>query len=293
MERPQFRGVYVPNVTPFKDGEVDAEGLKRLIDYLIDGGATGLVPCGTTGESATLSLEEHHHIIELTIRHVAGRVPVIAGAGSNDTKVTVDLVKAAEQAGADALLLVAPYYNRPTQSGIIAHFKKAAEATRLPIILYNIPKRTGVNMDPPTIIELSQVPNIVGLKEASGDPDQIMEVIAGTEQFSVLSGDDHLLFPICCLGGSGGITASAHILPSEFRKIVELVSAGKIEEAREIHYRLLPLIRAVFFESNPAPLKAALRMIGVEVGDPRLPIMPASDKCRAVLRQALGGLNLL
>ena len=288
------RGVFVPNITPFSAQKVDEAALKRLLDYLIEQGASGVVPCGTTGESATLDHNEHRHVVELTIRHVAGRVPVIAGTGSNSTAEAIELTKHAEQTGADAALLISPYYNRPMQSGLIEHFAAVARAVSLPILMYNIPKRTGVNMEPETVAALSKVPNIVGIKEASGDLNQVNEILRLVEPgFAVLSGDGNMTFAICCLGGVGGILADAHILPREWVRMVELIAAGEIARAREIHFRLLPIAKALFMETNPVPTKAAMEMLGLVGGETRLPLLPATEKCRAVLREELGKLGLL
>ncbi|MHB9024764.1 MAG: 4-hydroxy-tetrahydrodipicolinate synthase [Armatimonadota bacterium] len=294
MARTVFSGVYVPLVTPFgSDGEVNAASLKRLIDWVIDNGASGLVPCGTTGESATLTHEEHQRVIALTIEYAAGRVPVIAGTGSNCTAEAFDLTIAADEMGVDGMLVIAPYYVRPSQQGLLEHFKAVAAATDKPIIMYNIPKRTGVNMEPETIIALSKVANITGVKEASGDINQIMAVIEGTKDFSVLTGDDNLLFTLTALGGHGGICTSSHFLPGEWVRMVDLLKANRLEEARQLHYRLLPLAKALFTEPNPVPLKAGLNMLGMDVGGPRLPMVPAGDKCLATVRAALQGLGLL
>jgi 4-hydroxy-tetrahydrodipicolinate synthase len=289
-----LRGVFVPNITPFSAQKVDEPALKRLLDYLIEQGASGIVPCGTTGESATLDHAEHRHVVDLTIQHVAGRVPVIAGTGSNSTAEAIELTRRAEQAGADAALLIAPYYNRPMQSGLIAHFTAIAQGTSLPIIMYNIPKRTGVNMEPETVAALSKVPNIVGIKEASGDLNQTNEILRLAEPgFAVLSGDGNMTFAICCLGGVGAILADAHILPREWARMVELIAAGEIAGAREIHFRLLPIAKALFLETSPVPTKAAMEMLGIVGGETRLPLLPATEKCRAVLREELGKLGLL
>jgi len=294
MARTVFTGVYVPLVTPFgADDEVSAPALKRLIDWVIDNGASGLVPCGTTGESATLTHEEHQRVIALSVEYAAGRVPVIAGTGSNCTREAIDLTIAADELGVDGMLIIAPYYNRPNQRGILEHFKAVAASTKKPIIMYNIPKRTGVNMDAATTIALSKVENITGVKEASGDLNQIMEIIQGAEEFSVLTGDDNLLFTLTTLGGHGGICTSSHFLPGEWLRLVELCQANRLNEARALHYRLLPLAKALFIDPNPAPLKAGLNMLGIEVGGPRLPLAPATEKCQAAVRAALRGLGLL
>lgn len=294
MARTVFTGIYVPLATPFAaDGAVNAAALRQMIDWVIVNGASGVVPCGTTGESPTLSHDEHQRVIAMTVEHTAGRVPVIAGTGSNSTAEAVEMTIAADEAGVDGMLVVAPYYNRPGQRGLIEHFKAVAGATQKPIVLYNIPKRTGVNMEAATTIELSKVDNITGIKEASGDLSQVMELLQCTEEFSVLTGDDNLLFPLCALGGHGGICTSSHFLPGEWVRIYELCKANKLDEARALHYRLLPLAKAMFCEPNPTPLKAGLNMVGIDAGDPRLPLMPASDKCKATVREALQGLGLL
>jgi 4-hydroxy-tetrahydrodipicolinate synthase len=290
----ELKGVFVPNVTPFSAQSVDEPALRKVLDYLLEQDIAGIAPCGTTGESATLSHAEHRRVVELTIQHVAGRRPVIAGAGSNSTAEAVDLVKHAEGAGADAVLVICPYYNRPTQGGLIAHFTKLAGSISIPIIMYNIPKRTGVNLEAATAAELSRLPNIVGLKEASGDLVQVADIIERAKPgFAVLSGDGNLTFPICCLGGVGGILADAHILPGEWHRMVKLIADGRIGEAREIHYRLLPINRALFLETNPSPVKAALEILGICPATTRLPLLPATDSCRAVLREELAKLGLV
>jgi len=290
----RLTGVFAPNVTPFSAQSVDEAALRRVLDYFIEAGIDGLVPCGTTGESATLSHDEHRRVIEFTVAHAAGRVPVIAGAGSNSTAESIELIEHAESVGADAVLVICPYYNRPTQAGLCAHFTKLAESTSLPVIMYNIPSRTGVNMEASTTVELSKVPNIVGVKEASGSLTQISEIISRSDPgFAVLSGDGALTLPICALGGVGGILADAHILPAEWRRMVSLVAEGRMAEAREVHYRLLPLAQALFAETNPAPVKAAMEMMGICSADVRLPLLPASEICRAKLREEMGKLGLV
>jgi 4-hydroxy-tetrahydrodipicolinate synthase len=290
----QPSGIFVPNITPFSAQAVDEPALRRLLDYLVAEGADGLVPCGTTGESATLSYDEHRRVIELTVEHLAGRVPVIAGTGSNSTQEAIVLTRHAEEAGADAALLICPYYNRPTQAGLIEHFSRVAEGTALPLILYNIPKRTGVNLEPETAAALSRLRNIVGIKEASGDLGQVAEILRLADPgFAVLSGDGNMTFSICCLGGTGGILADAHILPREWRRMVDLIAAGKLAEAREIHFRLLPIAKVLFLETNPVPVKAAMEMLGLVGGETRLPLVPATEACRAAVRREMEKLGLL
>lgn len=293
MPRARFSGIHIPVVTPFKEGRFDADTMAALIDRLIAAGVNGIAPCGTTGESATLSHEEHRHVVEFTVQAVAQRAQLVAGTGSNSTAEAIGLTQHAERVGADAALVICPYYNRPTQQGLIEHFRAIADATSLPIIMYNIPKRTGVNMEAATTVELSRVPNIVGIKEASGDLAQITDIIARTEDFNVLTGDDALLYPLCALGGHGGIMAAAHIATEQWVKLWKHVEAGELAEARKLHYHLLPLVKALFYESNPSPLKAALEMLGFPVGSPRPPLLAASEGCRQAVTRELGRLGLL
>jgi 4-hydroxy-tetrahydrodipicolinate synthase len=289
-----FEGVFVPNITPFKDGEIDEGSLRRLVDHIIDGGASGLIPCGTTGESATLSHDEHIDIIRIVVDQVSGRVPVVAGVGTNDTRESISLLEGAEKLDVQGYLVVCPYYNRPSQDGIIAHFRAVSEVTDRPVLLYNIPMRTGRNIDVSTVVELSRIPNIVGIKDASADINQTMNIIARTKNFLVLSGEDHLLFSICCLGGHGGIMASAHVLPGEFLALCNAARDGDLEEARRLHYHLLPLVRVMFKEPNPAPAKAAMKLMGViESDEMRLPLMSVSAACREDISGVLHGLKLL
>ena len=294
MSEVDFEGVFVPNVTPFKDGEIDEGSLRGMVDFIIDAGASGLVPCGTTGESATLSHDEHIEVIRIVVEHAAGRVPVIAGIGTNDTRESISLMERAEGIEVQGYLVVCPYYNRPNQEGIIAHFRAVSEVTERPIIIYNIPMRTGRNIDVGTVGELSRIPNITGIKDASGDINETMSIIARTRNFYILSGEDHLLFSICCLGGHGGILASAHVLPGEFLALCEAVKSGDLVEARRLHYHLLPLVRVMFKEPNPAPAKAAMKLLGViESDELRLPLLSVSAACREDIAGVLHGLKLL
>ena len=290
----KLEGVFVPNVTPFKDGEIDEPSLRKLVDYLVGGGATGLVPCGTTGESATLSHDEHIEVIRVAVEQAAGRIPIVAGIGTNDTRETIGLLERAEMLDVQGYLIVCPYYNRPNQEGIIEHFRAVAEVTDRPIVIYNIPARTGRNIEVNTVSDLARIPNVLGIKDASGDINQAMSIIARTKNFSILSGEDHLLFPICCLGGQGGIMASAHVLPGLFLEMVEAAAAGDLAEARRLHYHLLPLVKVMFKEPNPAPAKAAMKLMGVISSDEmRLPLLSVSAACREDIAGVLHGLKLL
>ena len=298
MKGKDFTGCHVPIVTPFNDDDsLDEKGLKKLVNYLIEEGVDGLVPCGTTGESPTLSPKEHGQVIEIVIKEVDGRVPVIAGTGSNSTQEAVDMTKHAEDVGADASLQVCPYYNRPTQGGLIRHFEAVAKNTRIPHFIYNIPSRTGRNIEPRTIIELSKIDNIIGLKDASGSLMQTMEIIAGTrnrsEKFYVLSGEDALTYPMMCLGGDGAISAVANVIGRDYTEMCALIKAGEYEKARKIHYRTLPLVRALFIEPNPVPVKEALIMMGLPAGKPRLPLVRLTAENKDTLRKELAALGKL
>ncbi|MBU1669745.1 MAG: 4-hydroxy-tetrahydrodipicolinate synthase [Actinobacteria bacterium] len=294
MTEPAFEGIYVPNITPFKDGEIDEGSLRRLVDHLIDAGATGLIPCGTTGESATLSHDEHIEVIRVVVEQAAGRVPVIPGVGTNDTRESIRLMERAEQLDLAGYLVVCPYYNRPSQEGVIEHFRAVSEVTDRPILLYNIPMRTGRNIEVGTVVELSRIPNIVGIKDAGGDINETMSIITRTSDFCVLAGEDHLLFSMCCLGGHGGVMASAHVLAGEFLAMYRSVKDGDLAEARGMHYHLLPLVRAMFKEPNPAPAKAAMKLMGVIDSDElRLPLLSVTPACREDIAGVLHGLKLL
>jgi 4-hydroxy-tetrahydrodipicolinate synthase len=294
-----LRGCHVPLVTPFlEDGSIDEAGLRRLVNHLIEvEKVDGLVPCGTTGESPTLSHEEHGRVIEIVVEETRRRVPVIAGTGSNSTREAIEMTLHAEKVGADATLQVCPYYNKPTQEGLKEHFKAIAKATKLPIILYNIPGRTGRNMEPETILELAEIENIVGLKDASGDITQTMRILEGTRNrqkpFYVLSGEDALTFSIMALGGHGVICAVGNVIGREYREMVHLMLEGRYAEAREIHYRTLPVVRALFLETNPVPVKEAMNMMGLPAGPLRLPLTPMKPANREILRKALQDLGKL
>jgi 4-hydroxy-tetrahydrodipicolinate synthase len=293
MEIRDFSGCHIPLITPFKDDfSLDVDGLRRLINYLIEEEKVdGLVPCGTTGESPTLDYEEHNKVIEITIKEARGRVPVIAGTGSNSTQEAIMMTKHAEDVGADATLQVGPYYNKPTMDGMLAHFEAIAKNTKLPILIYNIPGRTGKNIEPQTLIKLSEIDNIVGLKDACGDITQTMDIIAGTKRkgktFYVLSGEDALTYSLMALGGDGVICAVGNVIGREYTAMCQLIKEGKWLEAREIHYKTLPLVKTLFIETNPVPIKEAMQMMGLPAGPPRLPLVPMRPANRERLRQDL------
>jgi 4-hydroxy-tetrahydrodipicolinate synthase len=295
MEEEMFRGSIVAIVTPFKNGKVDEKKLRELIEFQIKKGTSGVVPCGTTGESATLSFQEHDRVIEITIEQVKKRIPVIAGTGSNSTEEAVMLTKHAANAGADASLQVSPYYNRPTQKGLYEHFKEIADSVDIPIILYNIASRTGVNIEPETIARLARdCKNIVGVKEASGNLDQMSRIKALCgKSFDLISGDDSLTLPILSIGGTGVISVVANIVPEEVAGLVSEFEKGNLKKACEIHYKLLPLIKAIFIETNPIPLKTTMGLLGVCEPDLRLPLCTMSEENLEKLRTALKEYGLL
>jgi len=289
-----FTGSLVAIVTPFKNGRVDERALVDLIEFQIANGTDGIVPCGTTGESATLTHEEHNRVIGLTIEAVRRRVPVIAGTGSNSTAEAIALTKHAQQAGADAALLITPYYNKPTQEGLFRHYKAIADAVELPLVLYNIPGRTSVNMLPATVARLASIRNIVAIKEGSASLQQVSEIIqACGDRMTVLSGDDPLTLPMLAVGAKGVITVTANIVPGDMAAMVDEFAAGKLDEARRVHYRLYPLFTALFYETNPIPVKEALAMMGKIQPDLRLPLCPMSADNRDKLARALKDYGLI
>jgi len=276
-------------VTPFdKEGRVDYEQMKRLSLALLDSGSDGLVVSGTTGERSTLTDEEQLKLFAAVKEAVGGRGTVMAGTGSNCTREGVELTREAERIGVDAILLVVPYYNKPTQEGLFAHFKTIAQATTLPCILYNVPSRTVTNLAPDTVIRLSQIDNIVGIKEASGNLDQIAKIIDGTDKdFIVYSGNDGDTFPVIAMGGYGVISVVSHLVGNQVREMIEKLVSGKMSEAAAIHHRLLPLINTLFVVSNPIPIKYALNHVGFRVGKPRLPLTEPDEKSAAVIEATL------
>ncbi len=285
-----FKGSIVAIVTPFKDGKIDEDAYRELIEFQIENGTSGIVPCGTTGESATLSFEEHKRMIKITVEAVKGRVPVIAGAGANSTKEAIELTQFAKEAGADATLQVVPYYNKPTQEGLYQHFVTILKEVPLPQVLYNIPSRTGVNLLPETVARLAEFKEIVAIKEASGDLVQMAKImnLAG-DKITLLSGDDNLTLPVLSIGGKGVISVIANIVPKETAQMISLWEKGEVEKARELYLKLLPLCQAMFYETNPIPVKTALSLMGKIKGELRLPLCPMSkenlERLKKVLRQ--------
>ncbi len=289
-----FKGSMVAIVTPFRNGAVDEKALGDLIEFQIANGTDVIVPCGTTGESATLSHDEHHRVVELTVKTVNKRVPVLAGAGSNSTEETVSLARHAKKAGANGLLLITPYYNKPTQEGLYRHFKTAAESVDLPIVLYNVPGRTSVNMLPATVARLRSIPSIVGIKEATGDLKQISELIRLCgKDFAVISGDDFTTLPLLALGGVGAISVTANVAPKDAAALFDSFFAGNHDEARRIHFKMEPLHSAMFLETNPIPVKTALALMGKVSEEFRLPLCPLADANKEKLRKALTDYGLL
>ena len=291
----KFRGAFVAIVTPFIDGSLDEQGLKDLIEFQIAGGTHGIVPCGTTGESATMSHAEHRRVVELTVKTVAGRVPVLAGTGSNSTSESIELTRAAKEAGADGALMITPYYNKPSQEGLYQHFKAVAEAVDIPIILYNVPSRTAVNMLPETVARCARIANIVGVKEATADLNQISQVIRlCPKDFAVMSGDDFTSMPTVMIGGTGVISVTSNVAPRDMAAMMDAALAGDIAKAQELHYKLLPLMQAMFIDTNPVPAKTSLAMMGkIKSGLPRLPLYKMNEATEEKLRQILAAYGLV
>ncbi|WLR59775.1 4-hydroxy-tetrahydrodipicolinate synthase [Guptibacillus hwajinpoensis] len=284
-----FGKVLTAMVTPFdRKGYVDFAKTEQLINYLINNGTEGLVVAGTTGESPTLSSEEKVALFKHSVKIADGRVPIIAGTGSNNTHASIELTKKAEAAGVDAIMIVAPYYSKPGQKGLYEHFKAIAESTKLPVMIYNIPGRSVVNMTADTIVELSKISNIVSVKEASGDLDQITDIITRTEEsFSVYSGDDGLTLPILSIGGDGVISVASHVLGNEMQQMISAYQSGEVKEAAAIHQKILPIMNELFKAPSPSPVKTALQLKGMDVGSVRLPMIPLTAEERSSLAAAL------
>jgi 4-hydroxy-tetrahydrodipicolinate synthase len=289
-----FQGSMVALVTPFKDGRIDEPAHRELVEFQIKNGTDVLVPCGTTGESPTLSQDEHRRVIELTVEAANRRIAVVAGTGSNSTAEAIDLTRYAKQAGADGALLVLPYYNKPTQAGLIAHCRAVAEAAELPLILYNIPGRTGINMLPETLAALADHPYIVGMKEATGNLEQMtQDIVLCGDRLSFLSGDDTLTLPLLAVGGRGAISVVANIVPRDVADLTHAFLGGDWKRAREIHLKLFPLCQAMFYETNPIPVKTAMAMMGMIGGELRLPLCPMSESNLNRLKAAMRAYGLL
>lgn len=287
-----FKGSFVAIVTPFKNGRLDEESLRELVQMHITNGTSGIVPCGTTGESATLSPEEHKKVIEIVISETAKKIPVIAGTGSNNTKEAIEYTKHAYDAGADAALVITPYYNKPTQEGLYYHYKTIANEVPVPIVIYNVPGRTGVSIEPETVARLSELSNIVAIKEASGQMDQISKIMSLCG-ITVLSGDDSMTMPIMAIGGRGVISVIANIVPADMKELTSAMEEGDIESARELHYKLFDLCKVMFIETNPIPIKTAMAMKGMIEEEFRLPLVSPTEKSRSLIKRQLEQYGLL
>lgn len=285
----KLKGCFTAIVTPFKNGKVDKEALKKVVRYQLANGVSGLVPCGSTGEAATLTPDEYLLVIKTVVAAAGGKVPVVPGVGTNSTAKSVEMVKKVSALGVDGLLAIVPYYNKPTQEGMTAHFSELAKATRLPVILYNIPGRTGVNMLPATALGLRRkFSHIVGIKEASGSLDQVSEIVNGADDgFAVMSGDDSLTLPMMSVGARGVISVAANVAPAEVQQMCELFLKGEVVGAASIHHDLFPLVKALFCETNPIPVKYAASLLGLCCPEPRLPLLPLSEARRAALKGAM------
>ncbi len=283
-----FKGVYTAIVTPFKSNKIDENSLEKLIEFQIKNGVSGIVACGSTGESATLSFEEHIRVIELAAKFASGRVKVVAGTGSNNTNEAVELVKEAEKLNIDGHLQITPYYNKPTQEGLYLHFKKISENAKLPIILYNVPTRTAVNILPETVLMLAKIDNIKGIKEASGSIEQVTAILrSAPEDFYLLSGDDAMTLPIIAIGGHGVISTVSNVAPKDMSLMADYCFKGDYKSARKLNFKLLPLIRAMFIETNPIPVKKALNIMGFIENEIRLPLSDAAGSTIEKINQAL------
>lgn len=288
----QFGKIVTAMVTPFdRKGNVDFAKTTKLIDYLLENGTDSLVVAGTTGESPTLTTEEKVALFRHVVSVVNGRVPVIAGTGSNNTRASIELTKKAEEVGVDAVMLVAPYYNKPNQEGLYQHFKAIAESTSLPVMLYNIPGRSVVNISVDTIVRLSEIPNIVAVKDASGNLDAMTEIIARTrDDFLLYSGDDGITLPVLSIGGAGVVSVASHIIGNEMQQMIAAFEAGELAKAAKLHQKLLPIMKGLFAAPSPAPVKTALQLKGLDVGSVRLPLVPLTEQERVKLMDLLNTL---
>ncbi|MCM8829386.1 MAG: 4-hydroxy-tetrahydrodipicolinate synthase [Candidatus Omnitrophica bacterium] len=283
-----FRGSIVAIVTPIKDGNIDYKAFEKLIEFQIKNKTSGIVVCGCTGEPATLTMDEHKDLVKYTVDVVNKRCPVIAGTGSNNTREAIELTEAAEKAGADGVLVITPYYNKPMPQGLYQHYKKIAESVSIPVIIYNVPSRTGISILPETVCELSQIKNIVGIKEASGSLDQVSKIISlCRKDFIVLSGDDSLTLPIMAVGGKGVISVAANIVPLQVAEMVESALNGDWTKAQHLHIEIFPIFKVLFIETNPIPVKAALGLMGLITPEWRLPLTPPSNASLEKIREVL------
>ncbi len=291
----KFHGALVALVTPFIDGLLDEQGLTDLIEMQISAGTHGIVPCGTTGESATIDFDEHKRVIDLTVKKVGGRVPVVAGTGANNTLEAIELTESARESGADAVLSVVPYYNKPSQEGMYLHFREIAEKVDIPMFLYNVPGRTVVNMLPETVARLAEVDNIIGIKEASGSLEQISDVIRRCpKDFIVLSGDDFTSMPTVFIGGKGVISVISNVYPQGMAQLMEAALAGDIQQSQNLHYKMFELMKLMFVEPNPVPAKKALELMGrIKSGLPRLPLAPMAGANEEKLQKAMRNIGLI
>jgi 4-hydroxy-tetrahydrodipicolinate synthase len=290
-----FKGSMVAVVTPFfPDGRFDEESFRRLVEFQIENGTDGIAPCGSTGEAATLDHEGHNRVIKACVEQVNKRIPVLAGTGSNSTSEAIELSQAAKRAGADGLLLISPYYNKPSQEGLYQHFKALADNIDLPQVLYNVPGRTGINMTVETTVRLAELPNVVALKDASGNVSQAAEILARADgKIDILSGDDSLTLPFMAIGAKGVISVTANIMPAEVKALLTAVGENRWDDARQIHYSLLDINNVMFIESNPVPVKTALELMGKCNGHPRLPLVPMQPENLAALRRVLVNYGLV
>lgn len=290
----KIEGVFTALVTPMVDGKIDERGLVDLIEFQIDSGIHGIVPCGTTGESSTLSLVEHKHVIELTVKTVGGRIPVIAGAGANNTAEAIELTMSAKESGADAVLSVVPYYNKPSQEGLFQHFKAIADMVEIPMILYNVPGRTVTNMLPATVARLAEFPNVIGIKEASGNLTQVSEIIRiCPDDFIVLSGDDTTALPTILIGGRGVVSVISNLDPATMTEMIEAALCGDLDKAKERHYRLFRLMGAMFCYPSPAPAKKGLEILGrIKSAEVRLPLTSMDEASLITLKDCMKELGL-
>jgi 4-hydroxy-tetrahydrodipicolinate synthase len=289
-----LKGAFTAIVTPFKNGQLDEEAYRELIEFQIKGGINGLVPCGTTGESPTLSHAEHKRVVEICLDQVKKRLPVIAGTGSNNTAESLDLTQHAQAAGADYALMITPYYNKPTQEGLFQHYKTVASATKIPIVVYNVPGRTSLNLLPETMARLSEIPHIVGLKDATGDLKQGAKTLELCgDKITVLSGDDFTTLPLLCVGGMGVISVVSNVVPGDMAGMCNAFFKGDLAGARKLHYKMWPLIEAMFYETNPVPVKTAMKLLGKVTGEVRQPLCPMSEANDHKLRQVMQKYGLI